>query len=718
MSDAYTHLMFNLDMDISSFKSSVSQVETAIKNVGAARKLAVGDEFIKLSETLDKLKRSLSNLNQVGLAPKETLKNVGDAAKQSRIALTSLSQVAQDLPFGFIGIQNNLPILLQSFQQLRETSTSNASALKALGQSLIGPGGVFLAFSIVTAGITAAIQKYGSLTEAISALSGKIDFLKKEIREIGKSFDEYNKALKSSSLLTAEVAASQEGQIEKVRILSGVVLDLSKSEHDRKAALEELKKLDKDRFGNYDIESGKLKGLTDDVINYTKSLIANAQANAFKDELSKTSVEIEKQKILIKDLNKQKEKLTLESKPTGVVPAGVGGTVIVSGATESAAKADVLAKSLNGLDNQIKEANKNIGDLSVTQNDWKESLTQSTLEVLKYATGTNTLTDAQEKSAKSLKESQDILNSNNAFQYQSVVLKSIEDQISEIEKLGSAYTNFNNSYAKRADALNKIRAINPDYFKDLSIEKSKLNDANDALQTYARTLEIALNNGKAWASYWKLEQQAQENRKKAADEALQKEKDAMEQIDKDLSLFESRNRPPIKIDVISTQIAKRNTFEEFAKSQGTTLKDLEKSFAKTQSTIKGIFFEPLTKMFNDFFTTGKFTIKDFGNTMKKMITEVAAKMVATGILKLFATLLNPAGAAASNELQNPMGNGSGLFEGLGKFAMSFLGAQMNPNFSGVTGGGTQMSGQVNMVLRGTDLVGSINRTNAVINRIG
>ena len=35
-------------------------------------------------------------------------KQIDDFSKKSRIALTNLSLVAQDLPFGFIGIQNNL----------------------------------------------------------------------------------------------------------------------------------------------------------------------------------------------------------------------------------------------------------------------------------------------------------------------------------------------------------------------------------------------------------------------------------------------------------------------------------------------------------------------------------------------------------------------------------------------------------------------------------
>ena len=41
-----------------------------------------------------------------------------------------------------------------------------------------------------------------------------------------------------------------------------------------------------------------------------------------------------------------------------------------------------------------------------------------------------------------------------------------------------------------------------------------------------------------------------------------------------------------------------------------------------------------------------------------------------------------------------------------------------PSFSGVGGGPLQMAGAVNLQLRGSDLVASINRTNTTINRVG
>ena len=80
-------------------------------------------------------------------------------AKSSRIALTNLSLVVQDLPFGFIGIQNNLPFVIKSFQDLSKETGGTANALKSLGSQLIGPGGLFFAFSAVTTGLTLLIGR-------------------------------------------------------------------------------------------------------------------------------------------------------------------------------------------------------------------------------------------------------------------------------------------------------------------------------------------------------------------------------------------------------------------------------------------------------------------------------------------------------------------------------------------------------------------------------
>ena len=85
-------------------------------------------------------------------------------ANQAGNALTNLGRVAQDAPFGFIGIQNNLNPLLESFQRLRAEAGSNGAALRALTSSLIGPAGIGIALSVISAGIL-LYQKYMQSSE-------------------------------------------------------------------------------------------------------------------------------------------------------------------------------------------------------------------------------------------------------------------------------------------------------------------------------------------------------------------------------------------------------------------------------------------------------------------------------------------------------------------------------------------------------------------------
>src|SRR3546814_10129900 len=76
------------------------------------------------------------------------------SSNQAGFALMNLGRVAQDAPYGFIGIQNNLNPLLESFQQLRASAGSNGAALKLMVAGLAGPAGLGVAISVVTGLIT------------------------------------------------------------------------------------------------------------------------------------------------------------------------------------------------------------------------------------------------------------------------------------------------------------------------------------------------------------------------------------------------------------------------------------------------------------------------------------------------------------------------------------------------------------------------------------
>lgn len=183
-------------------------------------------------------------------------------SKRSRIALTNLSLVAQDLPYGFIGIQNNLPFLIKSFQDLSVESGGAKNALKSLAAGLTGPGGVFLAFSAVTAGITVLVQKYGSLSSAFDQLTGVIPF-------VTEAQKKYNEASADASAKTALENA-------KVDILLKTLNNLKKPQSDRIAAYESLKKLSPDIT----------KGISDEnALTETSLRLINQQAIARKELL-------------------------------------------------------------------------------------------------------------------------------------------------------------------------------------------------------------------------------------------------------------------------------------------------------------------------------------------------------------------------------------------------------------------------------------------------
>lgn len=80
----------------------------------------------------------------------ESLKKLKPGSDQATNSLINLSRVAQDAPYGFLGIANNLNPLLESFQRLRVSTGSTSGALSALKSALLGPAGLGLALGVVS----------------------------------------------------------------------------------------------------------------------------------------------------------------------------------------------------------------------------------------------------------------------------------------------------------------------------------------------------------------------------------------------------------------------------------------------------------------------------------------------------------------------------------------------------------------------------------------
>jgi hypothetical protein len=307
------------------------------------------------------LKPATDGLKGLGDKAGETtdkLKKLPSQSNQATFALANLGRVASDAPFGFIAIANNIEPLVQSLQSLGKTSGGIGGTLKALGASLIGPGGLLLGFSLVSSAITVAVQKYGSLGNAINAIFGRQDALVKQTADAAKSYEKFNQQLKESSDIQASASGSAQGEISRVNALAAIVQDQTKSYNERNQALKDLQSISKTYFGNIDIEKGKLGELTTAVANYTQATIQSAITKGFESEIGAVNVELNKQVNL---LAKLKERLDdARRAPQRIV--GAAATVDTRDIIAAEQAFNAQAKVVKDLESRTKELNTAIGE--------------------------------------------------------------------------------------------------------------------------------------------------------------------------------------------------------------------------------------------------------------------------------------------------------------------------------------------------------------------
>ncbi|MGN6436877.1 MAG: hypothetical protein ACTHMM_10105 [Agriterribacter sp.] len=200
------------------------------------------------------------------------LRNMPDAATRANQSLVDLGRVAQDLPFGFVGIANNLNPLFDSFSRLRKESGSTGGALKALATSLTGPGGFGLALSLVSSALTitsiglgAWTRGFGDANKKVVEMSGYLETTKDQLNQINSKFAE------EASRVTQLVVALESGTLSHQQI---------------KSAKQELIRISPQYFSNLDIESAKINEVTAAYTNYNNSLIKAIENQIKTDKLT------------------------------------------------------------------------------------------------------------------------------------------------------------------------------------------------------------------------------------------------------------------------------------------------------------------------------------------------------------------------------------------------------------------------------------------------
>jgi len=208
-----------------------------------------------------------------------SLANIRPGANQAGNALMNLGRVAQDAPFGFIGIANNLNPLLESFQRLRVETGSASGAFRALGSSLLGAGGLGVALSLVTAIVSFASIGFSAWTRGMSGSKSAADKAKESAEELAK-------AIRDVAVIQGEAVASVQGQIAQINSLAGAIGDANRPYAERKRALEELKDINKAYFNDLKIEDAATGKLAATIAVYNQALINSAIQKQFIDEIA------------------------------------------------------------------------------------------------------------------------------------------------------------------------------------------------------------------------------------------------------------------------------------------------------------------------------------------------------------------------------------------------------------------------------------------------
>lgn len=258
-------LTVQIGADITDFERKLKEVEFDIKELSKVKldRLKLGLDTTEINRNIKSAKDSLSTL-------KATAESTGNAFSKSLSpkvangsnALMQFSRIAQDAPYGIIGIGNNITATAESFSYLKAQTGSTGGALKALASSLMGTGGILLGVSLLTTGLTLLSQSGLSVGDVIDKITGK--------------FDEFGGAIKKAS---EEAVANTAGEIFGLKSLIAVAQDETKAKKERLAAVESLQKTYPGYFGNLSKEQIMTSDLTSTVNELTQALINKEAAS-------------------------------------------------------------------------------------------------------------------------------------------------------------------------------------------------------------------------------------------------------------------------------------------------------------------------------------------------------------------------------------------------------------------------------------------------------
>ena len=227
----------------------------------------IGANVVGLTAGVNTATGQLDKLGKAAQATAPQVQKLTQATSGYNSVGTDFARIIQDAPFGIIGVGNNIQQLAGSFQQLKNSTGSTGSAVKAALASILSPANALvLGISILTTALTVLQMKgFFDTEEAAKSLA----------EELGK----YKDTLNETTQAQLEGAASADKEIIKIQSLRSVIENETVSREKRLAAVQKLRAEAPSIFKNLSDEQILAGKVGDSYNRLTQVLIARATAS-------------------------------------------------------------------------------------------------------------------------------------------------------------------------------------------------------------------------------------------------------------------------------------------------------------------------------------------------------------------------------------------------------------------------------------------------------
>jgi len=148
---AYTDIKFRVVLETSQAKQGLQEVEKAGEKVGTA------------------------------------IQKIGSTSGQTGSVMMGMNNVIRDSRYGFIGVYNNITQVMDGFGHLKNSAGGTMNALKQVGASIMGAGGLMLAFNLLLAYYPEIIAFFQNSGEQALISKKAMEEYKKQVEGIANS---------------------------------------------------------------------------------------------------------------------------------------------------------------------------------------------------------------------------------------------------------------------------------------------------------------------------------------------------------------------------------------------------------------------------------------------------------------------------------------------------------------------------------------------------